>query len=473
MKFFQFVTTFLLLCFSLNANGNTSWDRVFESEGQDNQILAFHVLDENNAWFIGATSNSGNTQINGYRTSSGGNFSQFMLPTSSGMVIFTSITFIDSNNGYLSGMSVDLPFKDGFDLETNIIWKTTNGGMSWEVLDDTLEEMIEKLQSFPSGEVFATSASSFYRLNGSVFEKISLPSFTGDVAALNMVTPMIGFIGGGLGYDENNTSQTPGNGFVMRTSDGGASFTLVKTGLPFKVTAASFVSDSHGWIGGYNGSSGFIYQTTDGGSTFDAQSLPRHPSLEIEFDMPFKFTQTIEESDVTDVAGIKFFDCTRGVALGLSCLSNCNPNETEENPTFLTVFMRTYDGGSTWTMDEHYEESMNNWGQMMPGAKITSGLHQLAFANPNTGYIAGQHLMVLKYTADSPETIPGAFPMNCDGGTNNNNNNNNNGTNDPGFNESNDDGCSCRSPSKSGHYPVSIVIIIGLGFILFRRRFQK
>jgi hypothetical protein len=104
-----------ILVFSIpSAWAKQSWDLAVSQEGQDNYITAMDAVGTDLAWFIGATSNSGNTQLVGYRSTDGASFSQIMLPQASsqgGMVMFTAIRFVDQNNGFLAGMEMSMPFK--------------------------------------------------------------------------------------------------------------------------------------------------------------------------------------------------------------------------------------------------------------------------------------------------------------------------------------------------------------------------
>ncbi|MBN2723928.1 MAG: hypothetical protein JXR95_07665 [Deltaproteobacteria bacterium] len=466
MKSF-FAVLVLVWFIPLVVDANQTWERVFDQEGDDNQILALNVLDESTAWFIAADSSSGNTQLKGYKTTNGSSFSQMFLPTSAGMVMFLDLSFVDSNTGYLTGMDIDMPFKDLFDLETYVVWKTTNGGASWEILDDTLEELITKVQAFSTGELFGISENNFYIFNGTTFSTGELPEFTGNINTLQMITNQIGFIGGGISWDEENPSQQPGSGFVMITEDGGQSFRTVSSNLNFNVTSVYFLNSDYGWIGGYDANQAYIYATEDGGQTWISQSLPQHPGFDVEIELPFKFTQTVEPATITGIAGIRFFDCERGVALGVCCISDCVPSTEETDPSYVTMFLRTYDAGETWEMDQHYEEVMNNWGTMMAGAKIMSMLNVMGFPTPNKGFIGGEQMMLLSYSALEPEEVSPDGVIECDGsGTENNNNNNN--TDDP-FSEPSDSGCGCSTPGQTGFVPVFSIFLFGM-LILLRRK---
>ena len=436
----------LLLLPSL-VSAKTSLTRAHGEEGDDNQVFAMDALDDNNVWFLGAVSVNGNTEIRGYRMTNGSSFSQTTLPAGSGtMVRFTDIAFMDTQVGFVAGMDVSLPFK--LDFATNVLWRTTNGGGSWEVVDDSLEEMIVKLDLFPTGELFVITDKSFYSLSGALVKGGTIS--VGDLSLnnLHMISPQVGFVVGGQGLDEENPSQVPGRGFIFKTTDGGTSFVPLAQELPFNVTAVWFINEDIGYIAGDDGTRAYLRVTVDGGQTWSDQSLPYHTELTIDIELPFKFSQTIEASQPTSLSAIRFFDCERGVALGLVCTGSC---DAPADASYLTVFMRTYDGGLTWEMDPDYEGVMDGWGQLSAMPKVVSGMHAMAFTTPNHGFIAGQQLMVLMYNADEPESVPEPGIPDCSGGTNTNNGTNNGTNNDNGFNEGGESsGCGCAHVGGTG-----------------------
>jgi MYXO-CTERM domain-containing protein len=163
------------------------------------------------------------------------------------------------------------------------------------------------------------------------------------------------------------------------------------------------------------------------------------------------------------VVGVKFFDCTRGVASGVACIGGCDT----EDPTFVSLVWNTSDAGATWEFDPDFETVMTG-GQLMPEAKKLSSMLHLQFPGINQGFLAGQHAMVLRYDALSPEAEPGPAPDTCEGGNNNNNNNNtNNGTGDP---DGSDSGCGCRTGSRAPAAPaLPFLVALVLGLALRRR----
>jgi photosystem II stability/assembly factor-like uncharacterized protein len=459
----------VLLLLPSISQSKTSWTRINGIESNKNWVMAMDAVSPTAIWIVGSVDNGSSTEIKAYKSTNGSSFSEIYLPSGSGgMTIFSSIKFMDENVGFLSGLDIELPFKDGFDLDTNIVWRTTNGGSSWDVFDDTLEEMISQMQIFPSGQLFAVSETSFYTM-GTAKMNVGGAIPVGDLTinSLHMLTTSIGYVAGGEPADDENPGKILHAGFVFKTTDGGATWVALKEGINFSIKSIQFINEDQGWIAGDDGTKGYVMITTDGGATWTNQTLPLHPELEVEINFPFKATQTIEPTPVNSVVSLQFFDCSRGVLLGSACTGNC---DTPEDASYLTMFLRTYDGGITWEMDPDYEPAMGEWGEMNMVPKILSGASAMVFLSPNQGFIGGQNLMVLSYNADTPEEEPSATIPDCSGGSTNTNNSTNNYNNDPGFTDtgSSDSGCGC-SHHKGNSSPLWI-LIGGIFLLMIRRR---
>jgi subtilisin family serine protease/photosystem II stability/assembly factor-like uncharacterized protein len=101
---------------------------------------------------------------------------------------------------------------------------------------------------------------------------------------------------------------------VVRTTDGGTTWTLTSGNLPpINIYCLAAADENHAWVGT---DAGKIYATTDGGTSWTAQSYPGTQT-------PF-------------VDGIWFFDANNGYALGDPATGN----------TF--VLLKTTNGGQTW-----------------------------------------------------------------------------------------------------------------------------
>ena len=438
-----------------------TWTQVLMVEGQKNFIMAMHARDASTAFLVAAVDNGGNSEMQGYKTTNGSAFSRTSLPTASGqmaMIMFSAVAMLDANVLFLAGMEVSFP---NFQ---NKIWRSTNGGGSWEVLTAELDEMPERLTVLSDGTLVGTTAAGIFRVSGTTVTAATIPAL-GDrsVAALHMLDDLVGYAAGGNGPTDDEPTIPYGDGFVLKTTDGGLNWTMIAEDLPMMVHSVFFLNEERGWIGGAGPSAGLLYRTLDDGANWSPLTLPPHPEFDYEISMPWKINQHVDPTPPTDLVGVRFFDCNRGVALGIACIGGCD----SEEPTFITLFWHTSDAGNTWEFDPDFEGVMTG-GQMMPEAKKLSSMLHLQFPGINAGFIAGQHAMVLRFSALNPEAEPGPVPDTCEGGNNNNNNNNtNNGTgDDPG---GSDDGCGCRTGARGPAAPAGL-LLLAVGLFLTRRR---
>ena len=437
-----------------------TWTQVLMVEGQKNYIMAMHARDASTAFLVAAVDSGGNSEMQGHKTTNGTSFSRTTLPTASGqmaMIMFSAVAMLDANVLFLAGMEVSFP---NFQ---NKIWRSTNGGGSWEVLTADLDEMPERLAVLSDGTLVGTTAAGIFRVSGATVTAATIPAL-GDrsIAALHMLDDQVGYAAGGTGPSDDEPTIPYGDGFVLKTTDGGQTWTMIAEGLPMKVNSVFFLNQERGWAGGTGPTAGLLYRTTNSGADWSPLTLPPHPEFDYEISMPWKINQHVDATGPTELTGVRFFDCNRGVALGIACIGGCD----SEEPTYITLFWHTSDAGNTWEFDPDFEGVMTG-GQMMPEAKKLSAMLHLAFPGINAGFIAGQHAMVLRFSALNPEAEPGPPPATCSGGNTNNGNNTNNGTGDDP--SGSDDGCGCRTGARGPAAPTGL-LLLGLGLILARRR---
>jgi photosystem II stability/assembly factor-like uncharacterized protein len=108
--------------------------------------------------------------------------------------------------------------------------------------------------SYPAGAIFATTNGGF------TWTREKLPKGTPAITGLQFVSPTEGWAVG-VTYDEYDDVQ---QGWVLHTTDGGATWAQVPGLGDAQATTVHFTDQQHGWLGGYNG----VYQTTDGGTTW-------------------------------------------------------------------------------------------------------------------------------------------------------------------------------------------------------------
>jgi poly(3-hydroxybutyrate) depolymerase len=186
-----------------------------------------------------------------------------------------------------------------------------------------------------------------------------------------------------VAYTDVNTGTVIGSfGHIRRTTNGGTTWTQQTSGTGNFLHGISFIDNNIGWVVGSNGT---ILRTTNGGTTWAAQASGTSAWL----------------------YGVSFTDAFTGTAVGW-------------NGTIL----RTTNGGTTWTSqnsgtfqwlkDVHFVDSNNgivvgcggtilhttnggqNWVPRSSGT--TSNLYSVSFSNANNGVVVGEAGTILTTT---------------------------------------------------------------------------
>lgn len=408
------------------ARAKTTWTLVSANPNADNTIIHVTTVDGVSAWAVGVeSSGGGNTSPVGLMSTDGSSWSPMTLPQGGGgpldLILFLALAFTDNQNGWLYGVTVSIQGEEGH------LWTTSNGGGSWaEVFLPT--EPLAHMQALPTGHFFGAGGQTFVMSSdGQTYVEVNPPVVQDHaLKGVFMLNPDCGYLVAATDPDEGSFLSA-----VLWSGDGGQNWEVRAQDLPYVLSSLWFVNADLGWAAGFEEGGdgvGIIARTTDGGRTFSPVTLPDHPPEMGGDPVP-----------VTGCSAVRFFDDVRGVALCVACSGGCAPGE---DPTFLTVFARSNDGGQTWNMDPDYEEVMNAppFGDMVK----FSGMGSLAFPDPNTGFMAGENSLILRYVADDPEQ-PGWSQSDCSSGNSNTNNANNNGNqNGPGSDDAALSGCGCR-----------------------------
>lgn len=462
----------LLGPFGAPARAKTTWQGVLPNSmpSQSNAIFKIAAVDGVHAWTVGKRNTGGNDEIVGLRTTNGTTWEPMSMPQGASLfpVIPTALVFADANQGYLAGSQME-----GVSF-VNKIFVTTNGGGSWTE-QTTVDGAPLQFQRLRTGEIFGVGDGYVVRtLDGQTWTSHPVAGPSADVvpAGISMLNETCGFLVGGWGEVSEPDHPSVSDGAVWYTEDGGETWALRAQDLPFYLGAASFVASDLGWaVGQQGGDTGILAVTVDGGHTFTPVTLADHPAVPDACIMSQCLT---DPSPVTDMIGVRFWDAARGIAQGLACTGGCGAGE---EPTYLTVFLRTYDGGSSWEYDADYEAVMPDISMTMltlPGEM--TGMLDGAFPDPNHLFLAGQYEMILRYEADWIED-PAQSPPDCtstaadggigprpDGGVNPRPD----GGSDDGASLS---GCGCQGAAQPGAWLAWPLLLLGLR--LGRRRGRR
>jgi photosystem II stability/assembly factor-like uncharacterized protein len=154
-------------------------------------------------------------------------------------------------------------------------------------------------------------------------------------------------------------------GKILKTTDGGASWSVQNAGTSSNLKDVSFVSATQGWAVGADGE---IIATSDGGRTWrHQQATTTDPGT--GFSVPVS----------VNLYGVKFVSATKGVAVGDA----------------QTILLTT-NGGTTW--------------QQVFGGSSTGALYDVCFVNASSGWAVGTASTIL-HTTDggstwTPQTVP-------------------------------------------------------------------
>ena len=378
------------------ADARPTWSNVNVEPGQDNVVFALSATDGQNAWALGVRSTGSNSELIGLRTSNGSSWQSMALPSGGGGMFppfFTDVAFTTSQTGYLGGFVLE-----GLSA-ANKVWQSTNGGGSWSEVA-SVDAAIERFQLLPSGDIYGVGGGYFmHSSNGTVWTSLAVSGPANvEPAAIFMLNPTCGWMVGGWAFDEED-HLVPSDGAVWSTEDGGATWTLRAQGLAYYLEDVHFVAFDLGFAVGSQGDRGVIVRTTDGGSTWTELTVPDHPAMPevciigncLDAPMP-----------VTMMSRVRFFDALRGLALGLACTS-ASCDRADSASTYATSLLRTYDGGSTWEIDADYEAAMPDINIVIDVPGELSKQVAMAFPDPNSGFLGGQHNVIMRYLAADPE----------------------------------------------------------------------
>lgn len=161
-------------------------------------------------------------------TDAGATFVEQPTPVTSATAHFYDIGFTDENNGYAF-------------TSNGAIIKTTNGGTTWE----------------NANTPFGTTA-----------------------------------VYGGHVFNANKVIAAGGSAKAFMTTDGGANWTAIVTGIPGNFFTTRFLNNDFGIIAGYNSPAPVASKTTDGGTTWIPLSLPSDYDGSSLWSVGFKDTST-------------------------------------------------------------------------------------------------------------------------------------------------------------------------------------
>lgn len=228
-------------------------------------LLGVDFADADHGWIVGASDTSGDGSVI-FHTADGGATWQPQLSIMSGEVV--GVDALDASTAW--AISDDT---SGWNAGANVsIQHTTDGGADWSVQSVPGNTALSSVDfrdasngwaaggawgdlDYPLGAMFASTN------GGTTWKQERLPKGAPAITGLQFVSATEGWAVG-LAYDDSTA--TAETGWVLHTTDGGATWSRVDALDNAQATTVRFSDAQHGWLGGQNG----VYATSDGGATW-------------------------------------------------------------------------------------------------------------------------------------------------------------------------------------------------------------
>ena len=181
----------------------------------------------------------------------------------------SAVTFVDRLRGWIVGW-------DGTILATTdggLVWRAENSSTGSNLLDVDFTDALHGWIASADGTLLTTSD------GGQHWRLRALRQASGDTLHVVFAGSHCGWVRAtavGLDSGSDVLSTT-----LLNSVDGGARWTVKRTGLPMGSGEMSFVNVRHGWVSTNAG----VYSTSDGGSHWTLQKLPPGPGA-IRFHLP-------------------------------------------------------------------------------------------------------------------------------------------------------------------------------------------
>jgi Immunoglobulin domain len=298
-----------------------------------------------------------------YRTTNGG--VTWTTNLTNGGAHFRSLGFATSKIGFAGNLGVGS--YDNAVTDTNVLYATRDGGVTWSNVDGFAEAGMKGLCSifvldsqhiFGGGRVRGPAFVIRSADGGNTWTTVNLTAMgvMNGIMDIYFKDPTNGWV---VGMDTNSYSSPPYYGRIAKTTDGGNTWTTVVTApvassyfwkMAWPSTNIGYVSLQQN--AAFNNV--IFYKTTDGGNTWVSNGIPL-ASVGLTTSQFY-------------LQGIGFVSTNEGWIGGASGLSS-----------YTNSFLHTTDGGVTWTS---------------AGFNDTFLINRIRFLNPNLGFAAGGNLYV-------------------------------------------------------------------------------
>ncbi len=362
----------LAMVFLAPTLGHAEWINQNQTMGDGNDLVGVAAVDDQNAVAVGIENTSGSQKPIIYWTKNGGDAWQTTaLP---GQFAFAlTVTMPDQMNVWAAGLG---------------IFKSSNGGQGFEAVQVAgmgMFAMMNQIYAPSSNYIYGVAESKVYFTpNAGLGWDSTDTGIDPSLICLHFINNTTGWVAGGT--QEEVVEQDPysgqdtvigynvlNDGVIMKTTDGGHSFTPVQVGTPYYYTQITFIDENIGLaVASTNEEpSTVLRRTTDGGQSWTNVSLPTHERGPV-----VALTKPVMVNPVVGYVG---------GSVGQTPVSMGNS----------AVILKTTDGGSTW--------------KFVPEAERQGGYYGIAFPCEHAGFAVGNWHQIIKFD-DGQGCNPGPIP---------------------------------------------------------------
>ena len=261
-----------------STDGGDTWSQYDSDYG--NRLLGVHFVDENNGWIVGGLS-WGDPPIILRTQDAGTTWSEQSHPISDEGTFF-DIEFVSATHGWIAGGHNALTVEES----DRFILQTTDGGNTWNKvafdfgngLPFLSVSFVDTMNGWAVGRDTEdeTNDSYYYTTDGGVNWQ------TGKTGVYEQIGPyadrfdLVQFV-------DNNHGYLAGVSRVLRTTDGGLTWSLAFQDGGMNIYDMAFVDAQRGWLVGNgigsNNAVAKIFYTENGGITWHEESVTDLPTL--------------------------------------------------------------------------------------------------------------------------------------------------------------------------------------------------